>query len=213
MFSSRAPKLIGAALMDLAEAMLRPVDADGFERAQDTAPAAARVVGDDWLTEQLFAGEFAPRPGLAPAPARTQRAARRTEPLLQRTDRARRPGWSSAPSSPAPRRSPPRPRVSTPASRPARAAHRGLRREPLPARGRRPPRQLSRSPPARPPGPPRQLSHRPPSTGAPPPAERCRAHRDGRPLVDRCTPPADREECVCGRAPREIEGSAARAAT
>ncbi|MDO8189218.1 hypothetical protein Q5424_23360 [Conexibacter sp. JD483] len=89
MFSSRAPKLIGAALMDLAEAMLRPVDADGLEHAQDTALAAA---GDDWLTEQLFAGEFASRPGLAPAPARTLRAARRTEPTLPRLDRARRPG-------------------------------------------------------------------------------------------------------------------------
>lgn len=114
MFSSRAPKLIGAALMDLAEAMLRPVDTDGFERAQDTAPAAARVIGDDWLTEQLFAGEFAPRPGLAPAPARTQRATRRIEPLLQRSDRARRPGMVE--------------RVEQPCTSPlpARPAHRGL---------------------------------------------------------------------------------------
>lgn len=34
MFSSRAPRLIGAALMDLAEAMLRPVDDEELERTE-----------------------------------------------------------------------------------------------------------------------------------------------------------------------------------
>ncbi|MDO8210403.1 hypothetical protein [Conexibacter sp. CPCC 206217] len=43
MFSSRVPRLIGAALMDLAEAMLRPVD-------HEAAAASDR----DWLTEPLF---------------------------------------------------------------------------------------------------------------------------------------------------------------
>jgi hypothetical protein len=133
MFSSRAPKLIGAALMDLAEAMLRPVDADGFEHvpaaergAATTLAAASRpaarpaatgptglgatrvrpddagrpAAGDDWLAEQLFTGELAPRSGLAPAPTRTQRAGRRTEPILPRLDRARRPGMVERPEQP-----------------------------------------------------------------------------------------------------------------
>jgi hypothetical protein len=41
MFSSRAPKLIGAALMDLAEAMLRPVDDEELERTDRTADVSA----------------------------------------------------------------------------------------------------------------------------------------------------------------------------
>jgi hypothetical protein len=49
MFSSRAPKLIGAALMDLAEAMLRPVDDEELERAP------RRDAVDDWFSEPPFA--------------------------------------------------------------------------------------------------------------------------------------------------------------
>lgn len=89
--------------MDLAEAMLRPVDADELEHAFEdrvspttgtrrSTSADRAAAGDDWLLEQLFAGELAPRAGLAPASTRTQRAARRTEPTLPRLDRARRPG-------------------------------------------------------------------------------------------------------------------------
>jgi hypothetical protein len=48
MFSSRAPKLIGAALMDLAEAMLRPVDDEELERT----PRPDTV--DDWFSEPPF---------------------------------------------------------------------------------------------------------------------------------------------------------------
>ncbi|MDW5596724.1 hypothetical protein VSS74_20430 [Conexibacter stalactiti] len=81
MFSSRAPKLIGAALMDLAEAMLRPVDDEELERtdrASDDVSAIAHPradrrrastpapqlrtrlasTSDDWFTELPFAPEL-----------------------------------------------------------------------------------------------------------------------------------------------------------
>ena len=96
--------------MDLAEAMLRPVDADELADTQDSS----RSAGDDWLAEQLLTGAFAPRAGLAPAPTRTQRAARRTEPLHPRLDRTRRPGMVDRPEQP----------CTSPL--PARTAHRGL---------------------------------------------------------------------------------------
>lgn len=119
MFSSRAPKLIGAALMDLAEAMLRPVDADSDEHAVEAHPGSSprrrstgasstiggtaghrAAAGDDWLLEQLFTGDFAARPGREPARSRAQRAARRIEPTLPRLDRARRPGTIERPEQP-----------------------------------------------------------------------------------------------------------------
>ena len=72
MFSSRAPKLLGAALMDLAEAMLRPVD-DASPRELEPRPA-----DDLWLADVPF--DFG-RPSDHPhrRPARIERRRRQGE--------------------------------------------------------------------------------------------------------------------------------------
>jgi hypothetical protein len=103
MFSSRVPKLFGATLMEIAEAMLRPAADDGFAHAdehqlEDGIDARATRVtpahptrrrsrpparDDLWLTEPLFAAE----PSTASHPHR--RAAR--------IERRRRPGTIARP--------------------------------------------------------------------------------------------------------------------
>jgi hypothetical protein len=98
MFSSRTPRLFAAALMDLAEAMLRPVDVSIEEQtaAHSTAEADAtrtslrpsrRLTEPSWLSDdEPFGDARPPRTPPSPHPHRRATAARPV------STRRRRPG-------------------------------------------------------------------------------------------------------------------------
>jgi hypothetical protein len=88
MFSSRTPRLFAAALMDLAEAMLRPVDVDEANALQLDGPHHASALAPSWLADDEPFAELA----ALQEPAQHRHHRRRL-----REPRTRRPGAVPAP--------------------------------------------------------------------------------------------------------------------